>query len=690
MKCTKEYRLSYTGRAKEIVSQMTLEEKIYLMSGNLTPEDHKKEMQNRMADPLFHYNHKPYEAGGYKKASIPPMKFCDGSRGVACGNGKSTCFPVSMLRGATFDTALEEQIGQAIGEEVRASGGNLFAGICINMPYHPGWGRSQETYGEDSFHLGEMGSALIRGIQSKNVMACVKHFAFYQMEISRMKVNIECDKRTEREVFLSHFKKCIDNNVAVIMSSYNSFRGEFCGHSDYLLNEVLKKEWGFDGFIISDFWYGIWDTVKAANGGQTVEMAFCKYFGDALIKAVQNGTVHECVIDDAAIRIIRTILAFDEADSTVYGEEYLGNKEHIHLALQCAREGIVLLQNENNNLPIKKSGKIVVLGQFCQNIPTGDRGSSLVYPPYVKNPVEAFSTCAPYAQFIFYNGNNISHAKDIARDADQVIFIVGNSYKDEGEYVSEDQVNMEGYSEACGGDRSHLNLRTESIHLIKEVGTINKNSTVVLIGGSTILIDEWKYYVSSILMAFYPGMEGSAALSEIIFGDVNPSGKLPFVIPCNEKDLPSINWDTETQYYDYYHGYAKLEKDHSPISLPYGFGLSYTTFKISNPSFRKEENQIVASCDISNTGCRDGAEIIQVYAGFDHSAISRPVKTLVGFARVPLSVNEKKHVEIKCNLEDLYWYNENTGKMELEHMEYPFFIGTSQDPKDLLKGYLCL
>lgn len=588
MKCTKKQRLSYTEHARELVRQMTLEEKVYLMSGNLTPEDHKKEMRSRMSDPLFHYNCKPYEAGGYEKASIPSMKFCDGSRGVVCGNGKATCFPVAALRGATFDTKLEKQIGQAIGEEVRASGGNLFAGICVNLPYHPGWGRSQETYGEDSFHLGEMGSALIRGVQSKNVMACVKHFAFYQMEISRMKVNVECDKRTEREVFLAHFKKCIDSGAAVVMSAYSSFRGECCGHSAYLLNDVLKKDWNFDGFIISDFWTGISDTVKAANGGLTIEMAFCKYFGDPLIQAVRSGVVSECVIDDAAIRIIRTILAFSESDHMVYGKEYLGSKNHIRLALQCAREGIVLLQNRSGNLPIKKEGKIVVLGKFCHNIPTGDHGSSLVYPVYTKNPVEAFSACAPYAQFIFYNGKNIDHAKRIAQNADHVIFLVGNDYKEEGEYVSEAQVNQDGYSESFGGDRLHLDLQPEAIRLIQEVGAINSSSTVVLIGGSTILIDEWKDSVSSILMAFYPGMEGVTALAEILFGDVNPSGKLPFVIPRDEKDLPAMHWNTENQYYDYYHGYAKLEREKKPASVPYGFGLSYTAFRIANPSFCKK------------------------------------------------------------------------------------------------------
>ncbi|HAN95720.1 MAG TPA: glycosyl hydrolase, partial [Firmicutes bacterium] len=216
MKCTKEYRLRYTERAKEIVKGLTLEEKVSLMSGQVQLEQMIKDMTE---DPNKHYNYIPYPAGGIEEKGIPAMKFCDGPRGVVCGVGQSTCFPVTMLRGATFDVELEERVGRAIGKEIRAWGGNLFGGVCINLPYNPGWGRSQETYGEDSFHLGQMGSALVRGVQSENVIACVKHYAFNSMEISRFKVNVECDKRTEREVYLPHFKDCIDAGAASVMSA---------------------------------------------------------------------------------------------------------------------------------------------------------------------------------------------------------------------------------------------------------------------------------------------------------------------------------------------------------------------------------------------------------------------------------------------------------------------------------------
>ena len=214
-----------------------------------------------------HYNFHPYGAGGCERLDLEPMLFCDGPRGVVSGTGRTTCFPVSMCRGAAFDPELEEAIGHAIGKEVLASGGNLFAGVCINLPYHPGWGRSQETYGEDSFAIGQLGSALVRGVQAENVMACVKHFAFNSMEFSRFKVSMDCDRRTEREVFLPHFRDCVEAGAASIMSAYNKYQGVHCGHSAYLLRKVLKEEWDFDGFVMSDFIHGVRATAEAANGG---------------------------------------------------------------------------------------------------------------------------------------------------------------------------------------------------------------------------------------------------------------------------------------------------------------------------------------------------------------------------------------------------------------------------------------
>jgi len=689
MKCTKEFRLGYSEKAKEILNKLTLEEKVALMSGQMSLQ---LEMQNNAEDPdNKHYNYIPYPAGGNERAGIPQMLFCDGPRGVVCGNGKTTCFPVSMLRGASFDTELEEKIGHAIGKEIRAFGGNLFGGVCINLPYNPGWGRSQETYGEESFHLGQMGSALVRGVQGEDVIACIKHYAFNQMENSRFKVSVDCDKRTEREVYLAHFKDCIDAGAASVMSSYNLYKGTHCGHHDYLLNEVLKKEWDFDGFIMSDFYWGVKDTAEAANGGQNIEMAHTLYFGDKLLQAVKDGSVPEGKIDDAAFRIIRTLLAFTDQYKTGVDTSVLACKEHVALAIESARKGITLLKNNDNVLPFdkKRIKKLLVLGTLGDSEPIGDHGSSWVRPPYVISPVQGIRMAASETQVVYDSGEDVEKAKRLAGEADAVVFVVGYDHNDEGEFVSESEA--EGYTGSMGGDRQvSLGLHRNEIDLIKAVGPVNKNSAAVLIGGNMIMITEWMDSVSSIIMAYYPGMEGGRALGEILFGETNPSGKLPFVLPYNESDLPSVVWDTTYQHYDYYHGYAKLEKEGVEPLLPYGFGLSYTTFELSNAAFKADGDNLIASCKIKNTGGKEGTEVVQLYVGFSNSAIDRPVKLLRGFKRIALKPSEEKEAVISCPVEKLCYYNEKTGKMELEHMEYEVYIGTSSNSNDLLKGKIRL
>ena len=268
---SKQDRRSYDAKARALVEQMTLDEKIHLMSGNISMLwlGAQIALQNG-------YNHIPYPAGGCQRLGVPALRFCDGPRGVV--PKRNTCFPVAMARGASFDIQLEQKVGDIIGKEVRAAGGNFFGGVCVNLPYNPGWGRSQEVYGEDSIHMGKMASALVKGVQHHNVIACVKHYAFNSMENARFKVSVTADKRTEREVYLRHFKKVIDAGAASVMSAHNKYHGEHCGHNHYLLNQVLKEEWEFDGFVISDFLYGIRDTVGGINGGCDVEMCVSNYY----------------------------------------------------------------------------------------------------------------------------------------------------------------------------------------------------------------------------------------------------------------------------------------------------------------------------------------------------------------------------------------------------------------------------
>ncbi len=650
-----------------------------------------EEMTN---NPEMHYNVVPYPNAENERLGVPSMRFCDGPRGVVCGNDKSTCYPVSMLRGATFNTDLEEEIGKAIGREVRAYGGNLFAGVCINLPYNPGWGRSQETYGEDAFALGQFGAALVRGVQNEYVMACLKHFAFNSMENSRFKVSIECDRRTEREVYFPHFKDCIDAGAASVMGSYNLYKGVHAGHSDYLLRKVLKEEWDFDGFVMSDFIWGLRDTVDGANNGMDLEMCATIHYGDNLVQAVKDDLVDESRIDDAAVRLVRTIIAFEEAyekSGKSYGEEVIGSDEHIALALQAAQEGITLLQNKNDVLPLnkEKTKKVALIGKLADKPNLGDYGSSRVYPKYTISPYDGLKKALPYADVILDDGSDIERAKKLAQQADTVIFVVGFDHDDEGEFVAVD--DAENYLGAAGGDRKEtLGLHQEEIDLIKAVGPENENSTAVLIGGNMIMMTDWKDSVSSILMAYYPGQEGGTALAQILLGDVNPSGKLPYVLVEKESDLPQVKWETEYEFYDYYHGYAKLDKEGVKPLRPYGFGMSYTEFDVKDAAFSAEKDTVTASCTVTNTGERKGAEVIQLYAGFGNSDLDRPVKSLRGFERVNLQPGESKTVTTECPVEKFEYYNKTTGDFELENMEYEMYIGTSSGEEDLLKGSVTL
>jgi beta-glucosidase len=685
MKKDKKLRMTFDEKAKEIVGKLTLEQKVSLMAGNIDATSMKESEIMELVlgtEEGAHYNVKPYEAGGLPEQGVPPMKFVDGPRGVVCGNNQSTCFPVSMARGATFNPALEEEIGHAIGQEVRGFGGNLFAGVCINLPYNPGWGRSQETYGEETYQIGRMGASLVKGVQSEDVMACVKHFAFNDMENARFKVSVTCDQRTEQEVYLPHFKDCVDAGCASIMSSYNRYNGVQCGHHKYLLSQVLKKEWGFDGFVMSDFCWGVLDTVEAANGGQDMEMLWTQFFGKRLVQAVKDGFVPESRIDDAAIRIVRTILAFDK-DHKEYDMSVVGSKEHIELAKRAAEEAITLVKNKNV-LPLAKNiKKIAVVGKLADAEVIGDQGSSWVRPPYVKTPLQGIKEAVPSAEILYADGSDLAEVKKVASEADAVIYVVGYNHDDEGEFISTD--TSDNYTGAIGGDRKRgLGLHDEDVKLLQETGDVNEKSVVVLIGGNMIMMTDWIDKVNSVLMAYYPGMEGGTALAEILFGDVNPSGKLPFVVPVYEEDLPHVDWEATDQYYEYYHGYTRLDKNGVKPLIPYGFGLSYTNFRFEDPEAEIQGDELVASVKVTNTGDREGKEVVQLYVGFENSAVDRPIRQLRGFEKISLKAGESKVVTVKTPLEKLKWYNPVYREWQLERMKYKIYLGNSEALDDLV------
>ncbi len=666
----------YQERAREITERMSLREKVWMMT-SATPV-------LRVAFDFFirrHYNSKPYLAGGNRRFGIPRIAFADGPRGVVCS--KATCFPVSMARGATFDTDLEERIGEAVAKELRAVGGNYYGGVCINVPRHPAWGRSQETYGEDPFLLGEFGAALTRGVQRHNVMACVKHFALNSMENARFKVDVRCSERTLREVYLPAFKKCVDAGAASIMGAYNKFRGEHCCHNGYLLRKVLRDDWDFYGFTLSDFVWGVRDTKAAADGGMEVEMPFHRFYGKRLLRAVQNGEVEVGVIDEAVRHIAASVLLFTEAKDSEkeYHRRLLACPEHVALAVEAAQKSMTLVKNDGSLLPLDKTKirKLAVLGKLSDQPNIGDHGSSMVHPPYTVSPLQGLTNLlGETVEIAQHDGKLLAPAVETARNADAVVIVAGYDSFDEGEYMKEQIL--------AGGDRDSLSLHANEIELITAAAEVNPKCIVVLIGGNTIIMEEWKEKIPAVLFAYYPGMEGGNVIARTLFGEVNPGGKLPFVIPADPSHLPPFDKDADEAEYGYYHGYTKLEKEGIEPAYYFGHGLSYTAFEQKDPQFETAHGVISASCTVTNTGNWTGDQVIQFYAGFEKSKIDRPLKLLRGFKRVRLEPGESRRVEIHCPVEELAWFNPERETWEIEGIKYTGYIGPSSDPKELLRG----
>ena len=655
---------------QKLLSAMTLEQKVNQMSCD-------SDARHSLLDPQ-RYNYSPYYAGEDLQLGIPAVKFTDDPTGIVMGY-HSTAFPVSIARGSTWDPELEQRVGEAIGIEGRSGGANFFAGVCINLLRHPAWGRAQETYGEDPFLLGQMGSALVTGVQ-KHMMACVKHFAANSMENARFKVNVEMDERTLREVYLPHFKACVDAGAAAIMSAYNRVRGQWCGHNSYLLNTVLKDEWAFRGFVMSDFIWGVRDTVEAANGGQCVEMNATQFFGPRLTEAVRDGKVKESVIDDAVRRIIRQKIRFSRiGDQKLYAKDRMGCPEHARLAREVSQKSTVLLKNAGI-LPLKKEKlrKIAVIGQLAYTPNTGDlKGSSAVFPPYVVTPLDGIRAAVGQDVQVCCCDGRIPHqAQMLAADADVAILVTGLTSLDEGEYIEN--------GASVGGDRKNLGLSPEQEDLIEAVSQVNSRLVVVLQGGSAILVQPWERFAGAILMQWYPGMEGGTALAEILFGLVNPSAKLPVTIPATPQQLPYYDADATAIVYDYYHGYFLADKNDYAVSYPFGYGLSYTHYQYENVRVEQYDGKIVVSVDVQNVGDMAGEEVVQLYIGYRHSVVERHKKDLRGFSRVHLAPGERKTVTISIDPQQLAYYSIDEKQFVVEKTDYIAMIGASSAEKDLL------
>ena len=653
--------------ADSLLGEMTVREKIRLLQGHALGVTAK----NFLTKGRF-YNGEAYPAGGCKRLGIPPVLFTDGPRGIVMG--KCTCFPVSMLRGATFDDDLEYRIGEVFAKEASALDANLFAGVCINLLRNPMWGRAQETYGEDPYLLGRMGVALTKAMQDNGIIACPKHYALNSIEDLRFSVNAIADERTLHEVYLPHFKKCIDAGAMSIMGAYNRVNGTYACENKALLTDILHDKWNFDGFSLSDFFYGIYDAKRSLKAGMDMEMPYLFRYA-VLSHLLKKGEITEADIDKSAVRILRALIAtlpkHKKQDKSVILSE-----EHIALARETATKGMVLLKNEDKILPIPEGKKIAVVGRYANKRNTGDHGSSNVFSPYAVTPYEGISKRFGAENVLVYNGSSCKEAMKTAVNCDYIVVCVGSDWLQEGEFLV-NLGNVKKKPKGSGGDRADLRIPPEDVLLIKALSTLGKKLIVNIMGGSAYVIKDWIDCADAVIMSFYSGLEGGNALADIISGDVTPAGKLPFTIAQKAEDYPSFlhlgakNKDIE---YGYYHGYTLFDKKGIEAHFPFGFGLSYTDFIVGTLPCKVDGDVIKVTATVENIGNVDGDEVLQVYVGSDKKDVDRPVKVLKGFKRVSVKAGESVSTEIDVLIDDVKFYNPETAQWELDE-SYTVYVG---------------
>lgn len=664
------------------------------------------------------YHEHPWPAAAVERLGIPGLQFSDGPRG--CVTATATCFPVSMARGATFDPDLERRIGAAIGKELRAAGATYTGAVCMNLLRHPAWGRAQETYGEDPHHVGEMAAALTEGLQ-RHVMACMKHYALNSMENARFTVDITIDERSLHEVYLPHFKRVADAGVASVMSAYNSVNGKWCGENSVLLNDILRKEWQWKGFVTSDFVFGLRDAVKSVKAGLNIEMPFRQQRELALASAVADGSLEMSVVD---LRVRETLAAFlrfrhvfGEVSSAAGAARILASDEHIALAHEAAIASMVLVRNENL-LPVEPTSvkKVAVLGSLAAVANLGDGGSSNVFPPHVITPLDGLRTA--YSQSIVVHDDTDVR---IAADADVVVVVVGYTKHEEGEWLDQSatasmmhlfppmdhpelgfgarsnlpQAAADGISATveaeldklvedrsfvAGGDRSSLRLSAADEILIAAVSAQNKRVVVCVMSGSAVVMP-WLDSVGATLMIWYPGMEGGRALGDILTGTSEPGGRLPFAVPTDEAQLVHFDKDAVAETYGLLHGQWWLDSHGTQAHLPFGYGLGYTNFALVS-AHREGAGQSV-SVTVRNVGSRAGSTIVQVYASVPGSAFERPQQRIVGFAKVLAGVGET--VEVSVTLDGSQLNIRNAGAWLTEDLPVILRIGQhAHDPNALI------
>ena len=642
---------------QEILDKLTLKEKASLISG--------KDF---------------WQTVNIDRVGIPSAFLSDGPHGVRrqaaaadhLGLNASipaTSYPTAATMANSWDPELGEELGQRLGQEAAVQKVNILLGPGLNMKRSPLCGRNFEYFSEDPYLAGKMAAGYVRGIQSNGISACIKHFACNNQEENRMTLDSIVDERTFREIYLTAFEIAVkEGKTKSIMSSYNLINGKFANENEHLLVDILRKEWGYDGLVVTD-WGGNNDGVASLRCGNQLEMPGTPDRPEEVIKAIENGELEESVLDDCVDKLLETV--FDTMENGVNkAPEKFDVEEHHAAAQRFAEESAVLLKN-NGVLPLAKDKKVAFIGDFMYLPRYQGAGSSIVNPTKLDNTIdllpnsgfEIVGTAKGFDRYGKKKKKLRNEAIELAKKADVVVMYLG----------------LDEVTEAEGLDRQNLHLENNQLELVQDIKALDKEIVIVLSCGSAVempFIDD----VSAVLHCYLNGQAGAQAALNILSGKVNPSGKLSETIPLALEDVASSdNFPSHTRTIEYREaygiGYRYFDISQTPVRFPFGFGLSYTTFEYKN--LVVDNNGV--KFEITNTGNVDGKEIAQLYVGLKGSAIIRPLKELKGFVKVFLKAGETKKVSIPFDDKTFRYFNTATNKWEIENGVYDLYVAASID-----------
>ena len=639
-----------------LLKKLTLEEKCALLSGAET-----------------------FKTRGMPEHGIPQIWLSDGPHGLRKQAGESdhlglnpsvpaTCFPTASAVANSWDAALGEEIGAALGEEAAAQEVSVVLGPGLNMKRNPLCGRSFEYFSEDPYLAGKLAAGYIRGIQSKGVAACPKHFAVNSQETRRMASDSIVDERTLREIYLTGFEIAVkEGHPRSIMSSYNLVNGTYANENKHLLMEILRGEWGFDGAVITD-WGGSNDHALGVKNGSTLEMPAPG--GDSvreLLAAVESGKISESDIDARLSELLP--LVFDTKAALDAAPREFDAAAHHALARRAAEESLVLLKNEGSLLPLAAGSKVAVIGDFAKNPRYQGAGSSMVNSTQVDvlldNLIDSELNVIGYQQGFDRHGKPDAalqkSACELATQADTVILCMG----------------LDEIAESEGLDRSNLRLAQNQVDLLQAVAAVNPKIVVVLYSGS-VVETPWLDNCQALLYAALGGQAGAGAVADALTGKVNPCGKLAETWPLAYADIPSAaDFATRRKTVEYreglYIGYRYFTTAEKAVRFPFGYGMSYTTFAYSDMAADEQG----VSLTVTNTGSVAGTEIVQLYVAKKNSELFRPAKELKGFARVTLAPGEKQRITIMLDDKAFRFWNVKANRWEIEGGEYELLVGAS-------------